>query len=133
MIIYHTDMVILHIDMGYGLMIWEMKVSIRSSPISIWDILSLWTAAAIPRMIDSSFPVAVWQGAPREQGERGDGRRELAPVAVRYGVRGRGAPAGHARNGTANSTSAPRQRVRVTWRAFIGSTGGVTVTYWLEG
>jgi len=29
------------IDMGYGLMIWEMTVSIRSSPISIWDILSL--------------------------------------------------------------------------------------------
>jgi len=35
-------MVIYHIDMGYGLMIWEMTVSVRSSPISIWDILSLW-------------------------------------------------------------------------------------------
>ena len=41
MVIYHIDMVILNIDMGYGLMIWEMTVSIRSSPISIWDILSL--------------------------------------------------------------------------------------------
>jgi len=38
MVIYHIDMVILDIDMGYGLIIWEMRVSIRSSPISIWDI-----------------------------------------------------------------------------------------------
>jgi len=28
--------------MGYVLMIWEMTVSIWSSPISTWDILSLW-------------------------------------------------------------------------------------------
>ena len=42
MVIYHIDMVILDIDMGYGLMIWEMTVSRLSSPISIWDILSLW-------------------------------------------------------------------------------------------
>ena len=42
MVIYQIDMVILDIDTGYGLMIWEMTVSIRSSPISIWDILSLW-------------------------------------------------------------------------------------------
>jgi len=35
MVIHHIDMVILDIDIGYGLMIWEMKVSIRSSPISI--------------------------------------------------------------------------------------------------
>jgi hypothetical protein len=35
MVIYHIDMVILDVDMGYGLMIWEMIVS-------IWDILSLW-------------------------------------------------------------------------------------------
>jgi len=41
MIIYHIDMVILDVDKGYGLMIWEMTVSIRSSPISIWNILSL--------------------------------------------------------------------------------------------
>jgi len=27
-IIYHIDMVILDIDMGYGLMMWEMTVSI---------------------------------------------------------------------------------------------------------
>jgi hypothetical protein len=27
--------------MGYGLMMWEMTVSILSSPISIWDIVSL--------------------------------------------------------------------------------------------
>jgi hypothetical protein len=41
--IQYIDMVILDIDMGYGLMIWEMTVSIRSSSISIWDILSsLW-------------------------------------------------------------------------------------------
>jgi hypothetical protein len=41
MVIHHIDMVILDIDMEYGLMIWEMTVSIRSTPISIWDILSL--------------------------------------------------------------------------------------------
>jgi len=33
-VIYHIDMVIQDIDAGYGLMIWEMTVS-------IWDILSL--------------------------------------------------------------------------------------------
>jgi hypothetical protein len=41
MVIYHIDTVIREIEMGYGLMIWEMTVSIWSSPISIWDILSL--------------------------------------------------------------------------------------------
>jgi hypothetical protein len=39
MVIYYIDMVILDIDMGYGLMIWKMTVSIWSSSISIWDIL----------------------------------------------------------------------------------------------
>jgi len=28
MVIYHIDMFIMDIDMGYGLMIWEMTVSI---------------------------------------------------------------------------------------------------------
>jgi hypothetical protein len=42
MVVYHIDMVILDNDMGYGLMIWEMTVSVCSSAISIWDILSLW-------------------------------------------------------------------------------------------
>jgi len=41
MINSHIDIVILDINMGCGLMIWEMTASIRSSPISIWDILSL--------------------------------------------------------------------------------------------
>jgi len=41
MIIHRIDMVILDIDMGYGISIWEMTVSILSSWISIWDILSL--------------------------------------------------------------------------------------------
>jgi len=41
MVIYHLDMVILDIETGYGLIKWEMMVSIRSSAISIWDILSL--------------------------------------------------------------------------------------------
>ena len=48
MVIYHIDMVIRDIDMGCGLMMWEMTISIRSemtisirsSPISIWEILS---------------------------------------------------------------------------------------------
>jgi len=35
-----------HVDMGYGLMTWEMTVSIPSSPTSIWDILSLWSPPA---------------------------------------------------------------------------------------
>jgi hypothetical protein len=39
--IYHIVMVSLDIDMRYGLMIWNMTVLIRSSPMSIWDILSL--------------------------------------------------------------------------------------------
>jgi len=44
MVIYHTDMTILDIDidMGYGLMIREMTISIWSSSIAIWDILSFW-------------------------------------------------------------------------------------------
>jgi len=33
-VVYHIDMVILDVDMGYGLMIWEMTVSIRSYPTS---------------------------------------------------------------------------------------------------
>ena len=41
MVIHHIDMVILNIDMGYELTIWEMTVPIWSSLISIWDILSL--------------------------------------------------------------------------------------------
>jgi len=40
-IIYHIDMVFRDIDMGYGLMIWEMAVSIWSYWRLIWDILSL--------------------------------------------------------------------------------------------
>jgi len=41
MAIHHIDVIILDIDVGYGLMIWEMTVSTRSSVISILDILSL--------------------------------------------------------------------------------------------
>jgi hypothetical protein len=37
MVVHHVDMVSLVIDMGYGLMIWEMTVLIRSSWRSIWD------------------------------------------------------------------------------------------------
>jgi hypothetical protein len=40
-VISHIDMVILDIDMGYGLMIWEMTVLIWEMTISTWDILSL--------------------------------------------------------------------------------------------
>jgi len=40
-VIYHMDVVILDLDMGNGLMIWEMTVSMWSTPISRWDILSL--------------------------------------------------------------------------------------------
>jgi len=41
LVIYYIDMVVLDIDMGHGLMIWEITISIWSSPISMWDILSL--------------------------------------------------------------------------------------------
>ena len=39
--IYHIDMVILDIDVGYVLLIWEMTVSIWSSSLSIWELFSL--------------------------------------------------------------------------------------------
>jgi len=39
-VIHHIDKIILDIDFGYGLMIWEMTVSIWSSWKSIWAILS---------------------------------------------------------------------------------------------
>ena len=42
-VIYHIDRVILDIDTLYWLIIGEMTVSICSSPISIWDILSRCT------------------------------------------------------------------------------------------
>ena len=51
MVIHHIDMVILDIDMGYGISIWEMTVSIRSSWISIWDILSLCLEVARVRAL----------------------------------------------------------------------------------
>jgi hypothetical protein len=60
MVINHIDMVGLDIDMGYELMIWEMKVSIRSSPISIWDVLSLWRKA-LPRMWRWMASAEVWR------------------------------------------------------------------------
>jgi hypothetical protein len=42
MAFYHIDMVILDVDMAYVLMMWDMTLSICSSPIiSIWDMLSL--------------------------------------------------------------------------------------------
>ena len=45
----YIDMVILDIDVEYGLMMWEMKVSIWSFCKSIWDILSLWSCRNIIR------------------------------------------------------------------------------------
>ena len=52
--IWYIDMVILDINMGYGLMIWEMTVSIRSSPISVWDILSLWLRVAYLGVVEAA-------------------------------------------------------------------------------
>ena len=54
MVIYHIDMVILDIDMEYGLMTWEMTVSIRSTPISIWNILSVCIAPASASTLEHS-------------------------------------------------------------------------------
>jgi hypothetical protein len=39
--IWDIDSVILDIDMGYGVSIWEMTLSILSFWITIWDILSI--------------------------------------------------------------------------------------------
>jgi hypothetical protein len=47
MVIYHIDNVILDVDLGYGILMWEMTVSIRSSPISIWDIDTLGPAGGM--------------------------------------------------------------------------------------
>jgi len=53
MVIYHIDMVILDIDMGCGLMIWEMTVWIWSSSISIRNILSL--CQTLPEILDGEI------------------------------------------------------------------------------
>jgi hypothetical protein len=50
--------------MGYGLMIWEMTVSIWSSWISIWDILSPWFTCP--------YPVGVLNPEPLVGGGAGD-------------------------------------------------------------
>jgi len=63
MVIYHIDMVILDIDLGHGLMIWEMTVSISSSPISIWDILSLCPAGRLMSPLVSLMVVKPSLGA----------------------------------------------------------------------
>jgi len=52
LVIYHIDMVILDIDMKFGLMILEMTVSIWLSSISIWDILSLCCPVPDPAEFD---------------------------------------------------------------------------------
>ena len=54
MVIHHIDMVILDIDMGYGLMIWEMTVSILSSWISMWDTWSLCSVGYYKRVRDKT-------------------------------------------------------------------------------
>jgi len=87
MVIHHIDMVILDIDIGYGISIWEMTVSILSFWISIWDILSLWSlpcpAACAPPPAPSaalppppSAPTRV-QPVPRVQ------RRAMPPAWTR--------------------------------------------------
>jgi len=41
--------------MGYGPMMWEMTVSIRSSSVSIWDILSLCRGRVSRHVIGCHF------------------------------------------------------------------------------
>ena len=65
MIIYHIDTVVLGIHMGYGLMMWEMTVSIWSSPISIWEILSLWSLPPGARLRTR------WRGRSKSQTRAG--------------------------------------------------------------
>jgi len=60
MVIYHIDMVILDIDMGYELMIREMTISIWSSSISLWDILSLCAPSSHSRPNHVSTSVSTW-------------------------------------------------------------------------
>ena len=59
MFIYHIDVVILDMDMGYGLMIWPMPVSI------VWDSLSLCLAQPAEQ---------------RRQGVRGGGGGHQPPL-----------------------------------------------------
>jgi hypothetical protein len=71
MVIQHIEMVILEIDMGYGLMVWEMTVSIWSSCASIWDILSLWWQPHLVRQRIQGIK-DVLQRQQRGAGGRGD-------------------------------------------------------------
>ena len=66
-VIHHIDVVTLDIDMGYGLMIWEMTVSIWSSLISIWETLSLWYPATPAPSTRAPAPTARRTG-PRAPG-----------------------------------------------------------------
>jgi len=105
----HIDMVILNIAMGYGLMIWEMTVSIWSSWRSIWDILSLWP-----------YP------APGPEA-RGVGRRVLRPGAVaRSRLRGVG-------RRVVRPGAVARSRLRLGQRAKRGGGGVVSVVSRTEG
>jgi len=64
MVINHIDMVILDIDMGYGLMIGEMTVSIWLSPISLWDIFVTLARTMRYCVCDSGTARARWWFVP---------------------------------------------------------------------
>ena len=51
MVVYHIDMVVLDIAMGYRVRIWEMTASIRSSWISIRDIVSLCVTSSLNSLL----------------------------------------------------------------------------------
>jgi len=78
MIIYHIVMVILDIDMGYGLMIRQMTVSIRSSSASIWDILSLCEWKPLPLASKSLSMIIICSACCSRVM-----RREISAIAVR--------------------------------------------------
>ena len=84
------DKLILDIDMGYGISIWEMTVSILSSWISIWDILSLWPypskeaeesagVAALGVVVVGVVVVGVVDGGGGIPGGGGRGGRGIPP------------------------------------------------------
>jgi hypothetical protein len=67
MVIHHIHMVCMNIEMGYGLILWEMTVSIWSSGILISDILSLWLIGGADvgggsrhEMLDSSSAISLF-------------------------------------------------------------------------
>jgi hypothetical protein len=81
MVIYHIAVVILDIDMGSGLMIWEMTVSIWEMTVSMWEMtVSIW-----------EMTVSIWDIlSPRAQDEHEEQQQFLYLQQLSAGHAGRG-------------------------------------------